>query len=160
MPNWCQNKVVVSGAAELITEFKEEFIGKNEKNEKYLDFRKVIPEPDYKTTPVAETYPEISIQYAKTEEEKQVAIKNKPTIRKDSWWDWRVQNWGTKWNIENTMIYYEDRDTEILEMEFDTAWGPPDKIYVAIKLKFPDLNVSWFYHEPNMEVCGYLGRNA
>lgn len=49
------------------------------------DFLKTFcPEPDYAVTPVAHTFPEVSAQLAKTEEERERILKNEPTIREDS----------------------------------------------------------------------------
>ena len=156
MPNWCENRVNIFGSKENLEKFKKECMSKSEKDWEYLDFAKVIPEPDYKTTPVAETFPEIHASFAKTEEEKQVRLKNEPTIREDAWWDWRIQNWGTKWNIDGQNVVEVDDDDE-LELCFDTAWSPPHLIYEAIVKKYPDLQVSWFYHEPGQHIAGYLG---
>lgn len=39
----------------------------------------------------------------------------------DSWYDWRIENWGTKWGAYD--IYVSDN-----EIEFDTAWSCPFEI--------------------------------
>ena len=49
----------------------------------------------------------------------------------DNWWQWRVDNWGTRSNAYETSIYIgfdvEDRADRFydLEIRFQTAWGPP-----------------------------------
>jgi len=71
-------------------------------------------------------------------------------------WDyeWCCKNWGTKWEID-----IEDKSIEsgdgFVQYEFNTAWSPPEGIFRAIKNKYM-LDVSWFYHEPLMEIAGYL----
>ena len=45
---------------------------------------------------------------------------------------------------------------EIIELEFDTAWSPPEEICYALREMFQDVNISWFFDEPGMEVAGYL----
>jgi hypothetical protein len=73
---------------------------------------------------------------------------------------WCVDNWGTKWNACDISVDIEDK--EVAEYFFMTAWSPPEEIYWKLKEKFKidteesSLYVSWFYNEPNMEICGYL----
>ena len=71
----------------------------------------------------------------------------------DRWYDWQINNWGTKW--EPADISVEQCDEE-LELTFNTAWSPPEDICRAIREKYPDVTVSWFFDEPGMEVAGYL----
>ena len=70
-----------------------------------------------------------------------------------SWWDWRVQNWGTKWNSYNEVITEEEDDYVIYT--FDTAWSPPEPIIFALREKFPDVSISAFFDEPGMQMAGY-----
>ena len=71
----------------------------------------------------------------------------------DRWYDWRVQNWGTKWDCYDLSI---DEDEQELNLEFNTAWSPPEEICRALKDKFEDADIQWFYDEPGMEFAGYL----
>ena len=125
MPNWCDNGLnVIHKDPEMITKLVNAW-----KEDRF--FKTIYPEPDYKTTPVPLTYPEISAQFAKSEEEKAKLLANEPTIREDSWWDWRVQNWGTKWEV-NTENFEEPQmadDGLSFFVYFDTAWSPPIGIY-------------------------------
>ena len=50
----------------------------------------------------------------------------------------------------------EDQVTNELVYEFDTAWSPPEGIYNALVEKYPDIDISWFYHEEGMQMAGYL----
>jgi hypothetical protein len=77
----------------------------------------------------------------------------RPKKEEKNWYNWNINNWGTKWDVEATS-HYEDETS--LEMEFDTAWGPPAGVFYQIKNEFPNLQISWFYHEPMMELAGYL----
>lgn len=73
----------------------------------------------------------------------------------DRWYNWRVQNWGTKWDC-----YSMDMDDTDMphgfEVTFETAWSPPEEIHSAICEQFDDLSISWFYDEPGSEIAGYL----
>jgi len=123
MPNWCRNTLWVSHEnKDRLTELRVAIAGSE-----MCNF--VLPEPDYKTTPVAHTFPEIQARFAKTEEEKAKAIANEPTIREDSWYDWRVQNWGTKWDIDMTGEDIHHNDDGSFSISFDSAWSPPIGVF-------------------------------
>jgi len=72
----------------------------------------------------------------------------------DRWYDWRVNHWGTKWDAYDVVV--TDDDPESVEIEFNTAWSPPEPICAAIRDEYPDVSVSWFYDEPGCEIAGYL----
>ena len=42
------------------------------------------------------------------------------------------------------------------EVEFNTAWSPPEAICSALREQYPDVSISWFYDEPGCEIAGYL----
>ncbi len=70
------------------------------------------------------------------------------------WYDWRVQNWDTKWDCYDVEV--TDDDPECTEIEFNTAWSPPEAICHALREQYPDVSISWFYDEPGCEIAGYL----
>lgn len=55
------------------------------------------------------------------------------------WYSWRIQNWGTKWDMrdpyfpvsdENGTLYvYEENDLHMASVMFETAWSPPVGVY-------------------------------
>ena len=73
----------------------------------------------------------------------------------DRWYNWRVQNWGTKWDCYSLEIDECDMPHGF-EVNFETAWSPPEEVHTAICEQFDDLSISWFYDEPGCEVAGYL----
>ena len=76
-------------------------------------------------------------------------------VMDDRWYNWRVQNWGTKWDAYTMEI----DDTDLphgFEVNFETAWSPPEEVCNAIRDQFDDLSISWFYDEPGCEIAGYL----
>jgi hypothetical protein len=114
------------------------------------------PEPDYSVTPVAQTNPEIHAQLAKTDEERETILKNAPTIREDSWWDWRVQHWGTKWDVYSCCT---DWETEVPSDEFSanfcTAWSPlSEECMAVLSRKFPGSLLTNYYEEGGMDFFG------
>lgn len=148
MPNWCCNNIEFSHSDPAMLD--KALDGWNQG--KFM--ATLMPEPDYETTPVALTFPELTASFAKTAEEREAAAANLPTIREDSWWDWRVQNWGTKWDIGNdTPLREEVRDGQtFLIGTFESAWSPPTSFYDhMIELGF---SVKASYYEPGM---GFVG---
>lgn len=66
----------------------------------------------------------------------------------EKWYDWRVENWGTKWNGYDGTIS-DDGST----FTFDTAWSPP----LPIIKKLAELTGETFvlqYIEYGMFFCG------
>jgi len=43
------------------------------------------------------------------------------------WYEWRLENWGTKWDVYETHCTRMDANTLVLN--FYTAWSPPMPIY-------------------------------
>ena len=62
-----------------------------------------------------------------------------------TWYEWRHDHWGTKWNacrdeIERDIAEMEDGNYSILYY-FQTAWCPPIEIIVALGKKYPDVKI-------------------
>ena len=73
----------------------------------------------------------------------------------DRWYDWNIANWDTKWDIAGS-VDIEEQDSEVVEINFATAWSPPEAICSKLREMFPDLSFQWFFDEPGMEIAGYL----
>ena len=43
------------------------------------------------------------------------------------WYEWRLDNWGTKWDVYN--VHMTRMDDNTLVMSFDTAWSPPIPVF-------------------------------
>ncbi len=169
MPNWCNNRVTLSAWDEESTsqlkEIKEIFKGDN-------PFEKIIPPPDWKNVPLAEE----DIEYLGRKRgevgelpiEKQYFHPNGEPIPEpslifestgnsdDRWYNWQVDNWGTKWDINPSDVEWNDDEEDYCIFYFDTAWSPPEEIAAALKRKFDKVSIQWFYDEPGMEFAGYL----
>tara|TARA_R100000908_G_C3752150_1_gene146665 strand:+ start:1539 stop:2066 length:528 start_codon:yes stop_codon:yes gene_type:complete len=133
MPNWCDNSVI------LTHKDKSKLLELSKKAEQNSLFGFVLPEPDYDKVKVKKTYPKISdtadsiIEYADP---------------KEAWWDWRVQNWGTKWEAE----FESDLDTDTLTLRFDSAWSPPVQIYRELHKQGFGVEAGWL--ETGCDFCG------
>jgi len=74
-----------------------------------------------------------------------------------SWYEWNMAKWGTKWNTGHENNFVETDDEEInLHLRFQTANNPPAAFYKAVRDRFPDVEISAFYDEPNTFCAGYL----
>ena len=50
----------------------------------------------------------------------------------EGWYDWRVNNWGTKWDVVDVQLTNEiEDDEEKSSFSFNcwTAWGPPTPVW-------------------------------
>lgn len=71
------------------------------------------------------------------------------------WYEWRNRHWGTKWDIDSQVPV--DDGLDHLQYQFDTAWGPPEGIYRALReLLSESTDISWFYKEEGMRLAGWL----
>ena len=70
-----------------------------------------------------------------------------------NWYDWRVDKWGTKWDVgdKHNSPGYTDGDT-MIEFGFDSAWSPPIGFYE--KMEELGFAVDAYYYEPGMAFCG------
>ncbi len=59
------------------------------------------------------------------------------------WYDWRRNNWGTKWNTTNTEIPAEG----VAEVYFDTAWSPVVALMQELSKQNPDCKFEYEYAE-------------
>ena len=81
----------------------------------------------------------------------------------EEWYDWRVTNWGTKWDVGGKDAFFQlffsnDNDVssdhpEGIVLSFDSAWSPPIEFYSFMKSEHGfDIRASYF--EPGMGFCG------
>ena len=73
----------------------------------------------------------------------------------DGWYDWCVNNWGTKWDVGGKPEHHGLKATRVgnqVSASFDSAWAPPTGLYE--KLVELGYNVRATYWEPGMAFCG------
>lgn len=84
----------------------------------------------------------------------------KPKDIGEGWYDWCIENWGTKWDIGADIgTDREERyglKATVVDNEascsFDSAWSPPLGLYTELVLQ--GYRVAASYFEPNMAFCG------
>ena len=149
MPNHCHNRVTFySDNTDDVAKIKQMFEDEN-------CFGQIIPEPDWANIPLMSKDVQGIVYDRGKVGELPIDGKFPSTDRQDDrWYDWRIQNWDTKWDCYD--VYVVDDDPEKLEIEFNTAWAPPEAICSALREQYPDVSVSWFFDEPGCEIAGYL----
>ena len=149
MPNHCHNRVTFySDNTDDVAKIKQMFEDEN-------CFGQIIPEPDWANTPLMSSDVQGLVYDRGKVGELPVNGTFQSTDRRDDrWYDWRLCNWDTKWDCYDVVV--TDDDPDQLEVEFNTAWSPPEAICSALREQYPDLSVSWFYDEPGCEIAGYL----
>jgi hypothetical protein len=55
-----------------------------------------------------------------------------------NWYVWSNRNWGTKWNAYDFAIIREEPGR--YECRFETAWSPPEPVYIKLAETFPRLS--------------------
>ena len=164
MPNHCHNRVTIYGSGNDTDETRAQIAKLKQMFEDENCFTQIIPEPDWHNTPLMSSdMPKYDWDKPKGEVGELPQYVEDPWRRlvfkstgqaDDRWYDWRIQNWDTKWDCYDVVV--TDDDPDQLEVEFNTAWSPPEAVCSALREQYPDLAVSWFYDEPGCEIAGYL----
>lgn len=169
MPNYIVNILKVNGSEEQVKNVFAHI--KTEHSE--FDFNKIIPMPE-ELNIESSTNGSIGIEYLlfksgefgfRKYEETYKRVESYDEKRKNeiielgkkylsnivkygytNWYDWRIDNWGTKWNA------YETEKIDDYTIEFNTAWnGVPDLICV-LSTMFPEVEFEYIYAD---EDAGY-----
>jgi hypothetical protein len=117
MPNWCENRIKISGSTEKINKLWE-------KVESDGLLNTLRPQPNN-----LEEYENI---------------------------DWRLQKWGTKWEVNTQDLCVEDNGdgTSDIYGDFDSAWSPPLEAYIAFNQADNGCEVEGWYSEFGCDYCG------
>ena len=136
MPNWCSNTITIQGSTETIKTLWDEA---NEKGSGLLNAMKPMPKELEGTTSPA------------PDDGSQPAVDGY-----DNWYDWCVNNWGTKWDVDTEGLEYTDNGdgTAAITGWFDSAWAPPIDAYNAFLDDMDGCSIEATYHEPGMDFVG------
>ena len=130
MPNHIQNKLSFTCTEERLKAILADLATDNEEEGKTdFDFNKVIkmPEDIFKGA---------------------LGTAERERYGKNNWYDWSIENWGTKWNAYNTEV--SDDGT----LCFWTAWEAPHPVIEALARKYPDVHIRHEWADED------LGRNC
>ena len=148
MPNWCMNALRVEGegAKDFIKNLKEH--GMNHFVPMPEIFKKITSPPE--STPEDKRKEVTKELGAKDWEDALKILKEK--YHATNWYDWRLTNWGTKWDICEQHFGTKREDV----LWFDTAWGPPLAFLETVSKQYPDLLFWMEYYEPGMVFGGHF----
>ena len=84
------------------------------------------------------------------------AIHPEPEDIGDEWYGWRVDNWGTKWEVSLEGLEFTDNGdgTASISGWFDSAWSPPIGAYERFTEQFDSCVLEASYFEPG---CAFVG---
>ena len=152
MPNWCDNQITITGPNSVIDKI-EKIVKEDSNNAEngLLQYCHPMPKELLET----EAGP-----IAKTKKEKNARQARKLEFGAENWYDWRVNNWGTKWEVNE--FYGVDRQylTEQSEGEstisfaFSSAWAPPTGAYDNFLSENSECSLRATYYEGG---CDFMG---
>ena len=84
----------------------------------------------------------------------------RPDDQEENWYEWNIQNWGTKWNCYDVVVSDIEcpeytLDQSVLTYNFQTAWSPmSDNLVLILSKEFPNVHITLYYSEPGMMFGG------
>lgn len=137
MPNWCYNYLQIS--VEDNKQLEKVIQGITNNSEQPFDFNRIIPMPEELEDTSAPN---------KLNPDELIAKCGYP-----DWYEWRVVNWGTKWNASDVELTFEKN---AIQIRFQTAWSPPTPVIKKIAEKFPFASMTLNWEEES----GYYGESG
>jgi hypothetical protein len=149
MPNWCNNYLVLEhDDPAMIERAKTAFA-----DAKLLAEFVPVPKPLHIVAGRVgdDTDPEQIKLHEQT-------MHNLSTYGYANWYDWCVNEWGTKWDVGGEGDQATVHSPNSISMNFDSAWAPP----VPAMQKFQDLGfrVKLVYWESGMCFAGLFDENG
>ena len=129
MPNWCSNSITISGSTDTIKQLWDDaHVGDD-----FGLLNAMVPMPKELDDTTKGTNGD--------------ALK---------WYDWRVTNWGTKWDVSDEGLEYVDNGdgTSVIQGWFDSAWGPPIEAYNTFLDDMDGCSIEATYEEGGMDFAG------
>ena len=140
MPNWANNVVELAHADQAMLIRARDAFNRGELLNEFIP----VPE-ELKIVAGRVSDPE---EQAKLEAD---TARNKAKYGYDNWYDFRVGEWSTKWDV-GAEGYEVEIENNSLTLSFDSAWAPPIGAYE--KLMELGFCVRAYYYEPGMAFCG------
>jgi hypothetical protein len=142
MPNHTTNQLEVIGNAHEVARFIEENKIQDEdsyEGVKQFSFEAQMPTPP--ETKVRENVVRL----------KECATDDLNKIVFPSWYTWRVDNWGTKWDC------YDVEDWVDNKIRYFTAWSPASNFFLHVSAQYPNLT---FHHQFSDEGGLFIGEQT
>jgi hypothetical protein len=128
MPNWCYQTLEITGEPKQLNKLLKKIeVTKSEATDNE-------PETPFSFNNVIPMPPQYHLSQA--------------------WYEWRVTNWGTKWQPQINVANVDEWESGSIYFDFDTAWSPPYPIIEALSKEFKKLEFHWRYWEESYEYWG------
>ena len=138
MPNWCNNNIEITGPKEKLIKICD-----GAKKGELLDTLFPMPEALKETE--------------KSSDDDKMA-KQPVVDGVNNWYDWRVNNWSTKWDVDpyvgDNIKVEGDGGNARLVFGFDSAWSPPIGACAKYLEDNDDVSIRLVYYEPG---CDFMG---
>ena len=151
MPNWCSNQLIMCGPISWVDLFKEK-ITNEDGSLNILD----------NLYPVPGSLKDLPSRFGDIPDDdpnKEQKESNLEEYGATDWYDWSINNWGTKWADCETELWDEfiksAGELKTSMYTFESAWGPPQEGIQHISKSFKPLLFDLRYQEPGMMFCGY-----
>lgn len=151
MPNWCDNKLVISGPKDGLVRFDKAFRGR------YVPWTKDIPTDERYCLNALYPVPDEVLAVGYVSRKWSIAALFKPKKSHDGY-TWCDSHWGTKWDIDQVQQQWLS-DTSI-QYAFETAWAPIVPWVEKVASDWPDLTFDLYYFEPGAWFAGHLSVGA
>lgn len=138
MPNWCSNRLDVSGPKAAV----EAFIKKAACKDNPLSFNSLVPQ-----NKKAKGYQDAQAMHV-------VGHDDAPNF---NWYRWNCDHWGCKWDCSEADLEVSTVDgVTNATFTFQTPWAPPTEFYKAITKKFKELSFDAYAWEPGMSFWSHF----
>ena len=143
MPNHCSNQLTVSGPRSRVFDFCR----------------------DHYRRPLSWETPETPEKHKTTLDFSVCAPYPEGPRSGDGWYDWRIEEWGTKWNaydlspltfpeVIESVVVDEATDTARITYSFNTAWATPTAWQEAASSAYSDLTFALGWEEASCDFWG------
>jgi hypothetical protein len=142
MPNWCNNTLELAHKDPAMLERARDALNRGEFLEEFI--------------PVPQELKIVAGRVGDATDPKQIELeaqekRNREQFGYATWYDFCVNEWGTKWDVGGDGVTTEIENGRITTA-FDSAWSPPTAAYE--KLTELGFSVRAYYCEPGMAYAG------
>lgn len=174
MPNWCYNRLVITGPQAVRAALRQRFYEEGKKRypqePQAFTFHAILPMPvelEETRSPIPMTPQEIHsmaqnhnwpketldfhLKNAMTPELQRKYDTNLLRYGSSNWYEWCCVNWGVKWDATDVSVNPYNGGVTI---HYNTAWGPPAGFLHALAYYYRGLTIRNYY-----SIEGYPGRD-
>jgi hypothetical protein len=178
MPNWCETNIMITGDSDTLAELdlimrSEGYERPRETDEDGQPMRLVpmpevlqgtrspAPEGEFDPNgrwqalvddPSNDYWTPVHYKSEKAAHEALVAraARAKAEAGYADWYNWSIDNWGTKWPMS---VHGYTYDSGAIHISGETAWAPPSELLRTISERWP-VTIRLSYAEPGMDFIG------